>query len=231
MSARPYEHRGSTCPAHGNAYAMRRARGESGPWQCLGCDQESTLPESAAAQAASPTQPPSERVQACSTPTGSVDADLPPGWRRTRPHEANSPVNYEHVDGVTVWGPHDAGWSYCCHPPYGIADGNAPTALQAMCAALGYALAYGQGWLQWSCDVEARTQYSGYATADALARVVLERHHALNSKPAAWPGDETDAELLDGVRAMDHDRSSCDVCRANGVQGSPELSARERGRS
>jgi hypothetical protein len=134
------------------------------------------------------------------TPSGGAEA-LPAGWRRTRPTEANCQVDYEHVDGVTVWGLHALGWSYCCHPPYGICDGTAPTMLQAMCAALGIAIepfAPG-GFRAW---IGEDWHFAGTRDADVCARKALERLHARQQPaPAAALRQEAD-EIRKAAREL-----------------------------
>lgn len=139
---------------------------------------------------------------------GGAGASLPSGWTRAYPVEANSPENYEHVSGATVWGPlASGGWSACTNGD-GVRDASGPTMLQAMCAALGIELR------------PDRTGYEGYVVAvttgdtmralvsvydrcadsESCARAALERFHALQ-QPA--PAPEAPAPAFDHAAALE----------------------------
>jgi hypothetical protein len=131
-----------------------------------------------------PTLPPSvESSEPADTAAVGQGLTLPPGWRATTHEDANSPENYEHTSKRCVWGPHGDGWSYCSRPPFGVADGHAPTMLQAMCAALGINVREYNGHWSAQLAIERGTDAEcflciGATDADTCARLALERHHA-----------------------------------------------------
>lgn len=235
-----YDYRGSTCPTHANRCAERRERGTLGKYECVFCANAATAADLLAPaacppdcegcalyaslgidhdapQALQPAPPPAAEP---SPPPAPMPADpaaegrlltLPSGWRATREPEANNDENYAYVTGQPVWGPHWSGWSYSNRAPFGVADGFAPTMLQAMCAALGLKVQHHDG----DGIASARTTVSGdgigcsyiVGVGDDCARAALEAYHAQQQAPAIRAeADEMRAaarELTAPMRASD----------------------------
>jgi hypothetical protein len=196
-----------------------------------------------------PTLPPSvESSEPADTAAVGQGLTLPPGWRATTHEDANSPENYEHTSKRCVWGPHGDGWSYCSRPPFGVADGHAPTMLQAMCAALGLGEPHRSETTKcWFMRVGNEADAIGYTDGDACMRDALERHHAHQQAKMPDPIKvEVSRAMPDGAAVLVAPcrcwtvgggiRSVNRWCplhaaewRTLAEQGTPELDARERG--
>jgi hypothetical protein len=118
------------------------------------------------------------RTEPADTAVEGQGLTLPSGWRATTHEDANSPENYEHTSKRCVWGPHGDGWSYCSRPPFGVADGHAPTMLTAMCAALGIELTVQRGLLH-TYAMHNGERLCNALDREACAGLALERFHAL----------------------------------------------------
>lgn len=153
---KPYEHRGGTCPKHGNACAMRRERDTDGPWECVLCAHEAGTLQ--ALEALPPVPPPAAE-------------------------SARTPVAQEPADPA-VEGPRaaHAAWQLMTHLERAIGAWN-ESAIDD--AALGVEL------LRISNDL---------ATESKRLRAAPKGLSAVFGK---WPGDESEDQLIDAMRACD----------------------------
>jgi hypothetical protein len=138
-----------------------------------------------------PPDPPPESKSEPSQPMqsdGGAGASLPSGWRVCRPCNCTM-LCYgpDHLNSPVVWRIRTGAYGWTRIGGDG-AEGEAPTLLQAMCAALGIEIrrAYPFFVAVTTGDVMKAlvSRMDASASREACARLALERHHAQQSAPA-----------------------------------------------